>query len=62
MPPAGVRPGHPCVRALVTDAAGFIGSHLTERLIAAGSTVTSIDCFTDFYPRELKERGCPVRC
>ena len=45
------------MKALVTGAAGFIGSHLAERLIAAGATVTGIDCFTDYYPRELKERN-----
>ena len=45
------------MKALVTGAAGFIGSHLSERLIAEGATVTGIDCFTDYYPRELKERN-----
>ena len=45
------------MKALVTGAAGFIGSHLAERLIAAGATVTGIDSFTDNYPRELKERN-----
>ena len=45
------------MKALVTGAAGFIGSHLAERLIEAGATVTGIDCFTDYYPRELKERN-----
>lgn len=41
-------------RAVVTGAAGFIGSHLCERLVADGWRVTGIDCFTDFYPREDK--------
>ena len=45
------------MKALVTGAAGFIGSHLAERLIEAGATVTGVDCFTDHYPRELKERN-----
>ena len=45
------------MKALVTGAAGFIGSHLSERLIASGATVTGIDCFTDYYPRALKERN-----
>lgn len=45
------------MKALVTGAAGFIGSHLAERLIEAGATVTGLDCFTDYYPRELKERN-----
>ena len=41
-------------RAVVTGAAGFIGSHLCERLLADGWRVTGIDCFTDYYPREDK--------
>jgi len=45
------------VKALVTGAAGFIGSHLSERLVDAGVAVTGIDCFTDFYPRAIKERN-----
>jgi nucleoside-diphosphate-sugar epimerase len=40
--------------ALVTGAAGFIGSHLVERLLAEGATVTGVDCFTDFYDPALK--------
>ena len=45
------------MKALVTGAAGFIGSHLSERLIADGATVIGLDCFTDYYPRERKERN-----
>jgi len=41
-------------RAVVTGAAGFIGSHLSERLLADGWQVTGIDCFTDYYAREDK--------
>jgi UDP-glucuronate 4-epimerase len=40
---------------LITGAAGFIGSHLAERLAGLGHTVTGVDCFTDFYARDLKE-------
>jgi nucleoside-diphosphate-sugar epimerase len=42
---------------LVTGAAGFIGSTLAERLLADGHTVTGVDCFVDYYPRELKEEN-----
>lgn len=40
---------------LVTGAAGFIGSHLCDRLVAEGHQVTGIDNFDPFYPRSLKE-------
>lgn len=42
-------------RFLVTGAAGFLGSHLCEHLIASGHEVVGVDCFTDFYSRDLKE-------
>ena len=45
------------MRALVTGVAGFIGSTLAERLLADGADVVGIDCFTDYYPRPLKERN-----
>jgi UDP-glucose 4-epimerase len=45
------------MRALVTGAAGFIGSTLTERLLRAGADVIGIDCFTDYYARAAKERN-----
>jgi nucleoside-diphosphate-sugar epimerase len=45
------------MKALVTGGAGFIGSHLSERLLDRGAEVTAIDCFTDYYPRPLKERN-----
>jgi nucleoside-diphosphate-sugar epimerase len=45
------------VKAIVTGAAGFIGSHLSEHLVNAGHTVTGIDVFTDYYPRERKEHN-----
>jgi nucleoside-diphosphate-sugar epimerase len=38
----------------VTGAAGFIGSHLVERLLAEGATVTGVDAFTDYYDPALK--------
>lgn len=43
------------MRALVTGAAGFIGSHLVEQLLRDGADVVGIDCFTDYYPRALKD-------
>jgi nucleoside-diphosphate-sugar epimerase len=39
----------------VTGVAGFIGSHLAERLVADGYRVVGVDCFTDYYPRATKE-------
>jgi nucleoside-diphosphate-sugar epimerase len=45
------------MHALVTGAAGFIGSTLVERLLDSGARVTGIDCFTDYYPRAVKERN-----
>jgi nucleoside-diphosphate-sugar epimerase len=40
---------------LVTGAAGFIGSHLSEALVARGYQVIGVDAFVDFYPRWMKE-------
>jgi nucleoside-diphosphate-sugar epimerase len=42
---------------VVTGAAGFIGSHVTEALLAAGHDVVAVDCFTDYYDRSLKEEN-----
>jgi nucleoside-diphosphate-sugar epimerase len=44
-------------KAVVTGAAGFIGSHLTERLLADGHEVLGIDSFTDYYRRARKEQN-----
>jgi len=45
------------MKALITGVAGFIGSTLAERLLGEGADVVGIDCFTDYYPREVKERN-----
>ena len=43
------------MKILVTGAAGFIGSHLAERLCDLGHVVRGVDCLTDYYSRQLKE-------
>jgi UDP-glucuronate 4-epimerase len=43
------------VKVLVTGAAGFIGMHVCERLLARGDEVVGIDNFNDYYEVSLKE-------
>ena len=45
------------MKALVTGAAGFIGSHLSSTLLDRGATVVGLDCLTDYYPRSIKEKN-----
>ena len=45
------------MRCLVTGVAGFVGSHLAERLLADGHEVCGIDAFIDYYPRQMKEKN-----
>jgi nucleoside-diphosphate-sugar epimerase len=48
------------MKAVVTGAAGFIGSHLSAALLDSGATVIGVDCFTDYYARALKEANLAI--
>lgn len=43
------------MKILVTGVAGFVGSHLAQKLVRDGHSVTGLDCFTDYYSRALKD-------
>jgi UDP-glucuronate 4-epimerase len=45
------------MKVLVTGAAGFIGSHVCERLLADGNEVVGLDAFTAYYARDRKEQN-----
>ncbi|MFZ2146791.1 MAG: GDP-mannose 4,6-dehydratase [Sedimentisphaerales bacterium] len=45
------------MKALITGAAGFIGSHLSERLLGDGWMVVGVDNFDDFYDPQIKRRN-----
>ena len=42
--------------ALVTGAAGFIGYHISSRLLDEGWKILGLDCMSDYYDVSLKER------
>jgi UDP-glucuronate 4-epimerase len=48
------------MKALVTGAAGFIGSHLGERLLARGVDVRGVDCFSPYYDENQKKANLEV--
>ncbi|MBD80085.1 MAG: epimerase [Crocinitomicaceae bacterium] len=48
------------MRILLTGAAGFIGSHLSERLLRLGHEVIGIDNFDPFYDRSIKEENLSI--
>jgi nucleoside-diphosphate-sugar epimerase len=50
------------MRIVVTGAAGFIGSSLSEKLLSLGHDVTGIDCLTDYYPPRMKRRNIEAAC
>jgi UDP-glucuronate 4-epimerase len=45
------------MRYLVTGAAGFIGSHLAEAVLAQGHELVAVDSFNDYYDPSLKEEN-----
>jgi UDP-glucose 4-epimerase len=50
------------MKALVTGAAGFVGSTLSTSLLADGADVVGLDCFTNYYARTIKEDNlAPLR-
>ena len=44
-------------RIVVTGAAGFIGSHLSDALLRTGCNVVALDNFDDFYDPDVKRRN-----
>ena len=48
---------HKMKSILITGFAGFIGSHLTEKMLLSGNTIIGIDNFDSFYDRSIKEKN-----
>jgi nucleoside-diphosphate-sugar epimerase len=48
------------MRILLTGGAGFIGSHLSERLLREGHTLTIVDDLNDFYSPAVKRANLEV--
>jgi UDP-glucuronate 4-epimerase len=53
----GAEPKNSIGTVVITGAAGFIGSHLVERVLALGAHVYGVDKLDDYYPAELKIRN-----
>ena len=49
------------MKILVTGAAGFIGSHLAERLCSLGNEVVGLDNFNEYYDSRKKRANATVR-
>ena len=45
------------MKCIVTGCAGFVGSSIVDRLLGLGHEVVGIDCFVDYYPRNIKENN-----
>ncbi|SFN49307.1 NAD-dependent epimerase/dehydratase family protein [Salegentibacter flavus] len=48
------------MRVLITGVAGFIGSHMAEKLVELGYQVTGIDNFSDYYNVSLKRQNAEI--
>jgi UDP-glucuronate 4-epimerase len=60
IPDATEQDGECMKRVLVTGAAGFIGSHVAERLLARGDEVIGIDNVNDYYPVQYKRENIAI--